>query len=256
VAKLLVSVRSRDEALAALAGGADVVDVKEPLYGPLGRATPAVWREVREVVPPPIPLSVALGELNDWLDGDDENVAASSLVGVSYRKLGFSHAPPDWFARWQALCTRWSKHVSSRPAWVAVVYIDWQAARAPDPDSIIRAASELDECEGVLFDTWGKTGGMRLDRTWKPRVDRVRDTGRFVTLAGSLDIDAIKRLTVLEPDIFAVRGAACIGGDRLKTVDSQQVSELARAVGNVTSASHHHSPTSNRTPCASGNSLP
>ena len=106
------------------------------------------------------------------------------------------------------------------------------ASRAsPDPDSIIGATSELDECEGVLFDTWDKTGGMRLDRTWKPRVDRVRDTGRFVALAGSLDIDAIKRLAVLEPDIFAVRGAACVGGDRLKTVDSQQVSELARAVG-------------------------
>ena len=34
MAKLLVSVRSRDEALAAVAGGADVIDVKEPLYGP------------------------------------------------------------------------------------------------------------------------------------------------------------------------------------------------------------------------------
>ena len=237
MAKLLVSVRSRDEALAALAGGADVIDVKEPLYGPLGRATPAVWREVREVVPPHIPLSVALGELGEWLDVDDENVAASTLAGVSYCKLGLSHAPPDWFARWRALCKRWSQIGSSPPGWIAVVYIDWQAARAPEPDSIIQAAGKFDECQGVLFDTWDKTGGMRLDRTWKPRVDRVRDTGRFVALAGSLDIDAIGRLAVLEPDIFAVRGAACTGGDRLKTVDSQQVSELARAARNVPASS-------------------
>ena len=36
--KLLVSVRSADEARAALAGGADLIDVKEPAHGPLGAA--------------------------------------------------------------------------------------------------------------------------------------------------------------------------------------------------------------------------
>jgi (5-formylfuran-3-yl)methyl phosphate synthase len=85
----------------------------------------------------------------------------------------------------------------------------------------------------VLFDTWDKTSGTRLDAKWKPQVDRVRDTGRFVALAGSLDIEAIERLAVLEPDIFAVRGAACAGGDRLRTIESQQVAVLARAAGNV-----------------------
>ena len=35
---LLVSVRSADEAIAALAGGADVIDVKEPNRGALGAA--------------------------------------------------------------------------------------------------------------------------------------------------------------------------------------------------------------------------
>jgi uncharacterized protein (UPF0264 family) len=114
-----------------------------------------------------------------------------------------------------------------------VVYIDWRAARAPDPDSIIRAAGEFDECRGVLFDTWDKTCGARLDATWKPQVDRVRESGRFVAFAGSVDIEAIGRLAPLGPDIFAVRGAACAGGDRLKTVESQRVSDLARIAGNV-----------------------
>jgi (5-formylfuran-3-yl)methyl phosphate synthase len=233
VAKLLVSVRSRDEALAALAGSADVIDVKEPLHGSMGRATPALWRDVRQVVPPQIPMSIALGELTDWLNADDEKVAASATTDITYCKLGLSHAPPDWFVRWRTLCRQWSELVSSPPGWVAVVYIDWRAARSPDPDSIIRAAGELDQCQGVLFDTWDKSGGARLDATWKPRVDRVRDTGRFVALAGSLDVDAIGRLAVLQPDIVAVRGAACGGGDRLKTVESQRVSDLARAAGNI-----------------------
>ena len=39
---LLVSVRSADEADAALAGGADLIDCKEPARGPLGVAEPEV----------------------------------------------------------------------------------------------------------------------------------------------------------------------------------------------------------------------
>jgi (5-formylfuran-3-yl)methyl phosphate synthase len=233
VAQLLVSVRSRDEAMAALAGGADVIDIKEPLYGSLGQATPAVWREVRDVVPQQIPLSVALGELGDWLDPADVNIAAKAPVGITYCKLGLSDAPPNWAGMWRDYSRRWNDLVSSPPSWVAVVYIDWRAARAPDPDSIIRAAGEFDECSGVLFDTWDKTCGARLNATWKPRVDRVRERGRFVAVAGSVDIEAIGRLAPLGPDIFAVRGAACTGGDRLKTVESQRVSDLAHVAGRV-----------------------
>ena len=48
--KLLVSVRCAEEATAALAGGADIIDVKEPRRGSLGRADDRVIREVMEVV--------------------------------------------------------------------------------------------------------------------------------------------------------------------------------------------------------------
>src|SRR5262249_6225382 len=40
--RLLVSVRDVREAEAALAGGADLIDIKEPAHGPLGRADDAV----------------------------------------------------------------------------------------------------------------------------------------------------------------------------------------------------------------------
>ena len=62
---LLVSVRSASEGVVAVLGGASVVDVKEPDRGPLGRADASVWRETRRVVPPAIPVSVALGEIAD-----------------------------------------------------------------------------------------------------------------------------------------------------------------------------------------------
>jgi uncharacterized protein (UPF0264 family) len=229
VAKLLVSVRSKAEALAALAGGATIIDVKEPRNGSLGRAPFDVWREVSEVVPQQIPVSVALGELNDWSAVTAGEVPPGAWARVHFRKLGLAHAPPDWIDWWQRLRRQWSSWGGFQPAWVAVVYIDWQTAGAPHPESIIQAASTITECQGVLFDTWDKSRGPGIDLTWMGHVNRVRNSGRFVAVAGSLDVDAIRRLAPLKPDIFAVRGSACAGGDRLGPIDSERVSVLSRA---------------------------
>ncbi len=64
--QLLVSVRSAAEAEAALAGGAHVIDVKEPSRGSLGRADDATIDEVVRVVAGRRPVSAALGELHDF----------------------------------------------------------------------------------------------------------------------------------------------------------------------------------------------
>src|SRR5437764_14584053 len=101
MAGLLVSVRSADEARAAVLGGASVVDVKEPDRGPLGRSAVETWRAVREAVPASIPMSVALGELRDW--GGREEPGASAWDGIAYRKLGGAGAVPRWESEWAAL---------------------------------------------------------------------------------------------------------------------------------------------------------
>ena len=44
---LLVSVRNAEEAAAALAGGADVIDAKDPAAGALGPVPVQVFREIR-----------------------------------------------------------------------------------------------------------------------------------------------------------------------------------------------------------------
>ena len=61
--KLLVSVIDADEARLAVAGGVDVVDVKNPAEGSLGAPAPGVIAQVRDVLPSDQPLSVALGDL-------------------------------------------------------------------------------------------------------------------------------------------------------------------------------------------------
>ena len=63
MAGLLVSVRSRAEAVLAWQYGVGIIDLKEPQRGPLASTPVEVWEEVAEVMPAHVRLSVALGEL-------------------------------------------------------------------------------------------------------------------------------------------------------------------------------------------------
>ena len=222
MAGLLVSVRSAGEARAAVEGGATVVDIKEPDRGPLGRASTETWRAVLEVVPPSIPVSVALGELIEWEGG------AGSLQGVAFRKLGLAGAGPNWHARWAEI----RRLEGAGPRWVAVAYADWPVANSPDPDEVLDAALDAVDCSGVLVDTWDKTkpSPLELNPCWSQWVERAQRSGRFVALAGGLDLASIARLAPLRPDLFAVRGAACDRSDRRGTVRRERVAGLVRAI--------------------------
>lgn len=224
MAALLVSVRSVEEARAALAGGAAILDVKEPDRGPLGRADPEVWRAVRQAVPPEIPVSVALGELADWR-GDA--ASPGDFEGIALRKLGLAGAGPNWADAW----ARARLDGRGGPPWVAVVYADWRRADSPPPGEIVEAALAVPDCVGLLIDTWEKGTPSPLGPSWLPLLRQIRAGGRFVALAGGLEESAIVRLAPLEPDVFAVRGAACGRGDRRGTIDPTRVAALVRAAG-------------------------
>jgi uncharacterized protein (UPF0264 family) len=80
-----------------------------------------------------------------------------------------------------------------------------------------------------LFDTWDKSRRTCIDSSWERLIAQVRDSGRLVALAGSLDAEAIRRLRHFNPDYFAVRGAACCAGDRTALVDPDRVAALVEA---------------------------
>src|SRR5262249_54204912 len=65
--RLLVSVRSAAEAVSALDGGADIIDIKEPERGSLGRADNATMTAILDAVSGRKPVSAACGELLEAL---------------------------------------------------------------------------------------------------------------------------------------------------------------------------------------------
>jgi (5-formylfuran-3-yl)methyl phosphate synthase len=213
-----------------VAGGAAIIDVKEPRLGSLGRADFDVWQGVRASVPSHVTVTVALGELADCLSAAPIVAPPSAWSGIGFQKLGLAGAPANWVQQWRELRRRLGAALDTSPNWVAVVYTDWQAACAPAPDAVISACASADDCRGVLFDTWDKSRAGAINRKLQRWAKRVREAGRFVAVAGGLDETTIPQLAELEPDIVAVRGAACRGGDRLAAIDADRVALLAKTV--------------------------
>jgi (5-formylfuran-3-yl)methyl phosphate synthase len=209
---LLVSVRSAAEAKAALAGGADLIDVKEPSRGSLGRADASTQAAIVRVVAGRRPVSAALGELKDVsIDlGWPRPEPGVVLVKIGLADLGCRRTSLDGLIGFQQLVL---PRISSADL-VVVAYADWQRANAPPVVQVVDYA--LSQGCGLLIDTWGKDGSTLLG--WLTIEEATRYCGRFrqaglpIALAGSLGLQQIRQLRGALPDWFAVRGSVCNGG--------------------------------------------
>src|SRR4051812_34686738 len=86
--RLLVSVAGVDDAAAALAGGADLIDAKDPTRGALGAVSHAVLQDIRAVVAGARPVTAALGNASDEITVE-EAARSAAEAGVEFVKIGF-----------------------------------------------------------------------------------------------------------------------------------------------------------------------
>jgi hypothetical protein len=241
-----------DEAAAALAGGAEVIDVKEPRHGPLGRADSATTAAIVSHVRGRRPVSAALGELLSLFPargGGEENAIDLLPVpcGLSFVKWGLA-GYRDSGRDWRRDLDRAEEALARRsPATrlVPVAYADWQPAGAPPFHDVCSHA--VSRRTGVLLvDTFAKrlTGSAGQPVTLLDHVSqremvalcrRCRSAGVRVALAGSLSAGQIEQLLPAEPDWFAVRTAACAGG-RDGTVSVERVRGLRQLLQGPTRA--------------------
>jgi uncharacterized protein (UPF0264 family) len=227
--RLLVSVRSTVEAQAALAGGCDLIDVKEPQRGSLGAAEETTIAAVCALVEGRCPVSVALGELVEW---PAERLAFRLPAEVAFAKVGLSGCPVNWSDDWMRLRERFDAAAGRPVGWVAVYYAD-MAAAGPSVEEVIELAATTG-CRGVLVDTWSKEGHRLFDHVrpselgaWRRAVS---EAGLLFAVAGSLQRAEFPRLKPIAPDIVAVRGAACRGGHRTGEVCEEAVQQLRTAL--------------------------
>lgn len=227
--QLLVSVRNASEAESALAGGADLIDIKEPSRGALGAADEAVWREVLATVGGRAPVSAALGELLE-LDGP---IATPALEGFTFVKAGLAGAAND--EHWQQHLAALHRELPDTTKLVAVAYADHTHAAAPNPWRVLDAAISL-RLPALLVDTFDKRRGdlwsALSDEAVGEIVRAAQRVGVAVALAGSLTLATVPRAAQHSPDWIAVRGAACLAG-RDSVIDVARISALKQAIASA-----------------------
>jgi (5-formylfuran-3-yl)methyl phosphate synthase len=219
--KLLISVRSAAEAHAALAGGADWIDIKEPNRGSLGVADRGTIADVLREVAGQRPVSAAAGE---WYENHD--LDWREFPELARIKLGLAGGADDSQV-WRHV-KNFAQQLPRREALVLTAYADYSAARAPCPADLLARSAEMG-LEMLLVDTFDKSAGTLFDALGADQlgelIEQARQVGIEVVLAGSLSGDSITVAYELGPAMIGVRGAACRGG-RSGEIDAELVAAL------------------------------
>src|SRR3954467_10787131 len=226
---LLISVRNADEVDAALDGGADLIDVKEPAKGPLGMAEAEVVAAIVNKVKGRVPVSAALGE---WSPNAITEAHWHLELKLNYVKWGLAGYTPSPGWGEDLLDTRRELPVGMEM--VAVAYADWERAKSVPPAEVVKFAKRF-RFRAFLLDTWGKDGKTLLD-FMKPDdvaelVQSLKRVYITVALGGSLRPEHVKQLKGASPGYFAVRSSACAAGKRDGVIDEARVKKWKEAIG-------------------------
>ena len=234
--RLLVSVASATEALAALAGGADIIDAKDPLAGALGAVPIAVLAEIRAAVGGAQPVTAAIGDAADET-AIEATACAFAAAGAALVKVGFAGIANA--ARIAQLAAAAQRGVRSGRAGhcglILVAYADAERAASLPPAALVDVAAGAG-AHGILLDTADKSGpGLRAliaPDALGAWVAGAHERGLLVALAGKLVADDLPFVRDAGADVAGVRGAACEGG-RTGQVSAERVRMLRSLCGEV-----------------------
>jgi (5-formylfuran-3-yl)methyl phosphate synthase len=218
----LASVRSADEALLALAGGADIIDAKEPIAGALGRVAADVLRAIVAAVAGSRPVSATIGDLELRPDAVLAAAEATAACGAAIVKIGIF--PGDFQETIAALRAPAERGMRL----VAVLFAD----RAPDLSEIVDGCAAAGFF-GVMLDTADKAAGpltAHLDPAALAGFVRLaRGHGLISGLAGSLRRSDVAALAPLGADYLGFR-SALTAGDRASRLDPVAIAAVRRAI--------------------------
>jgi uncharacterized protein (UPF0264 family) len=248
-----VSVSAADEAHAAIEGGADIVDAKNPHDGALGPVSLDALAAIRRAIGPARLLTAALGDAREGNgrratgDGSEADAEDSRLwtldsgsattdiestarayaqAGAALVKVGCA-GRPDVVGPFLAAAVRGAGRGNAGV--VAVAYADANGGAIATLHGVIELARAAG-ARGVLVDTADKSGpgltSLVAPGALAEWVSRARAAGLLAAVAGSLSLGDLPVVAACGADVAGVRGAACDGG-RLGRVTAQRVASLS-----------------------------
>jgi (5-formylfuran-3-yl)methyl phosphate synthase len=236
--KLLISSADEEEAAEAIAGGADIIDVKNPKEGALGASFPWTIRRVREIASGNVEVSCTLGDLPNLPGSVSLAALGAAVTGVDYVKVGLGGVKTKENAVFLLQnAVKAAKDYDSAIKVVATGYADAERVGSISPLLIPEIADEAN-ADVAMVDTAVKDGVnlfmFLTNDQLRQFVSDAHDRGLQAALAGSLRKEQIPGVYALKADIVGLRGAACTKGDRINgRVTQETVRELASIVKSV-----------------------
>jgi uncharacterized protein (UPF0264 family) len=233
--KLLISPKDALEAQEAIAGGADIIDVKNPAEGALGANYPWVIRAIRRLAPAGVEVSCAIGDAPNLPGSVSLSALGAASLGVDYVKVGLYGVKTQAEAVFLLTqVTRAAKDYTPKVKVVASGYADAELIGAVAPAFIPQIAHQAG-ADIAMLDTATKNGAnlftYQSPRQLSAFVAAAHSFGLKAALAGSLRKQDLSVVYQTGADIVGLRGAACTGSDRNSGVLTRGlVAELAEAV--------------------------
>ncbi len=233
--KLLISAINATEAAEALAGGADIIDVKNPKEGALGANFPWVIKRIREVTPENVEVSCTLGEVPNLPGAVSLAALGAATTGVNYIKAGLCGLKTLEEAVYlMQNVVKAAKEFNSSIKVVATGYADAERAGAVKPLLVPEIAHKA-QADIAMLDTAIKDGKSLFTfltmTQLKSFVDTAHNYGLKAALAGSLKKEEVPTVHALGADVAGLRGAACTSSDRVNgRITREKVRELAEIV--------------------------
>ena len=233
--KLLISPTNEKEALEAIAGGADIIDVKNPKEGALGANFPWVIKQIKEVTPKKIEVSCTLGEVGNFPGSVSLAALGAASLGVDYIKVGlYGIKTPEEAVFLLQNVSRAAKECNPKIKIAVAGYADAEKIGTINPLLIPEIAQNA-KIDVAMIDTSVKDGKNLFDhlslRELKKFVDSAHGFGLEAALAGSLRKQDLTFVYGLGADIAGLRGAACTNSNRFSgQITRKLVIELVEVV--------------------------
>lgn len=236
--KLLISPKDEKEAAEAIAGGADIIDVKNPKEGALGANFPWIIKRIREITPKNIEVSCTLGDVPNLPGAMSLAALGAATTGVDYIKAGLYGLKTEEDAVYLTRSvTRAVRDFDSSIKVVITGYADASRVGSVNP-MLIPDITHKAQADIAMIDTAVKDGKnlftfLTIDQL-RSFVDAAHDHGLKAALAGSLKKEDLPAVYALGADVVGLRGAACTHGDRVDgRITRETVRELVEVVRRI-----------------------
>ncbi|NHJ20890.1 MAG: hypothetical protein EAX91_08115 [Candidatus Lokiarchaeota archaeon] len=215
--KVLISIRSFEELLPAIEGGADIIDLKNPNEGSLGAAFPWLIKEIRNYSSN-FTLSVAIGDMPNLPGTAALASSGAAICGADIVKVGLlgPNSIKDGVKLLKSV-VKATKNVDQNIIVVGAGYADSKIFNGINPMDIPEICNSA-EADVAMLDTYIKDGRKLFDFIDSEQLSKfVNKAHKFkllAALAGSIKPSDISTLYNLGTDIIGFRGAVCSESDR------------------------------------------